>query len=211
MKFNLNTEVINYIKINYADKDNFSHCIKAAIRLINDSEILASAKFDENMVIPTPQPVKIGLACNNGLYKVNTTLKRVEFDDPYILFSMNKPEEMEFTQNREYFRVRLQENVNICYQKNDELVRYAAISYDLSAKGIRIELDEAIEFPEETKVSIFFQNKIINASAKYVRTDIEENILTASFQFVDISQADLDFISQICFQKQLEERRKALM
>ena len=47
MKFDLSKENINYLKITYKDKDGFAHCIKAAISLIGEYEILANAKSEE--------------------------------------------------------------------------------------------------------------------------------------------------------------------
>lgn len=211
MRFDINKENINYIKINYLDSDNFSHCIKAAVRLIGEFELLVSIKSEEKIFIPTPQSVELGIACDNGLYKAKTILKKVEYDAPYILFSLKKPEEMELQQNREYFRVKLQENANVIYEKDEQPVQFSAITYDISAKGVRIELEEEIEFPEKVVLLLFFENKTIEVNAKYIRTDIDDNIIKASFQFTDISEIDLDFISQVCFKKQLEERRKSLL
>ena len=211
MKFDINIENVNYLKINYRDKNDFAHCIKSAIRLISESEILASAKFEDNINITAPQEIELSIACDNGLYKTKAKLKRIEFEDPYILFSIKKPEEMEFLQNREYFRVKIQENANISFKRDEKEINIGALTYDLSAKGVRIELDENVEFSEEVNLSLFLQNRIINTNAHYIRTDTDDNIIKASFQFIDISDADLDFISQICFKKQLEERRKNLM
>ena len=211
MKFDLNKEVINYVKINYVDNDLFPHYVKAAVRFIGELEFLVSVKSEENISIPIPQTVALGIACDNGLYKAQTQLRSIEFEDPYILFTMNKPEEMEFQQNREYFRVKIQENANISYEKDEQKHSLSVLTYDLSAKGVRIEIEQEIEFPEEVLLSLYFQNKTIEVTAKYIRTDIEDNIIKASFQFKDINQADLDYLSQVCFKKQLEERRKNLL
>lgn len=211
MKFDINKENVNYVKISYLDKDNFSHCIKAAVRLIGEFELLVSIKSDDKIFIPTPQSVELGIACDNGLYKAKTVLKKVEYDTPYILFSMKKPEYMELQQNREYFRVKLQENANIIYTKDEQVIQFSSITYDISAKGVRIELEEEVKFPEEVELLLFLENKTIDVSAKYIRTDIDDNIIKASFQFTDISESDLDFISQVCLKKQLEERRKNLL
>jgi c-di-GMP-binding flagellar brake protein YcgR len=118
---------------------------------------------------------------------------------------------MDYQQNREYFRVKLQESASITYEKNEEQKQISVLTYDISAKGVCIELDEQVDFPEEVILSLFFPDKKIEVKGKYVRTDVEDNIIKASFQFDDIPQADLDYISQICFKKQLEERRKNLL
>lgn len=211
MKFNLNTENINYLKFTYKDKDNFAHCIKAAIKFIGEYEILACTKAESTVYIDTPQEINLGIACDNGLYTAKTTLKKTEEKDSYLLFSILKPEEMDYQQNREYFRVKFQEDANIIYQCEGEEKKISAIIYDISANGVRIELDEQINFPEQVKLLLFLPQKNIDIQAKYIRNDDEDQIIKASFQFIDISQSDLDYISQICLRKQIEDRRKNLL
>ena len=211
MKFNLNTESINYIKITYKDSNAFAHCIKAVVRYIGENEILVCTKFGGNRDINYPQEVSLGIACDNGLYKAVSELKKVTYEPPYLLFTIQKPEDMEYQQKREYFRVRLQENVSILYETDGQEITHSAITYDISANGVRVELDNIRVFPEEVNLLIFLPKKTINVKAKYVRNDDEDKIIKASFRFEDISQQDLDYISQFCLQKQLEERRKNLM
>ena len=211
MKFNLNTENINYVKITYKDNNDFAHCIKAAIRLITEHELLACIKVDELPDIKVPQEVSLGIACENGLYKTKTILKKIEEDDAYMLLSIQRPDEVEYQQKREYFRVKIKENVSILYTLNEQNITYSGITYDISAKGVRIELDKVTDFPEEVKLVLYLPQKTINVQAKYIRSDEDDKILKASFQFVNIAQSDLDYVSQLCFRKQLEERRKNFM
>ena len=211
MKFNLNTENINYVKITYKDKNDFAHCIKAAIRLMNRYELLVCAKFEEKPDIQLPQEVDLGIACDNGLYKTKTLLKKIEEEKEYLIFSMKIPEEMEYQQKREYFRVKLHEDANIIYQSDEQDIKLSSITYDISANGVRIELDEIIDFPENVRLWLFLPQKTIDVEAQYIRSDEEDQIIKASFRFLNISPSDLDYISQLCLQKQLEERRKNLM
>ena len=211
MKFDLNIKNINYVKITYKDKSNFSHCIKAAVRLLTESEFLACIRIQEDFDIKVPQEVELRIACENGLYKSKALLKKIDKDVPYLLFVMKKPEEMEYQQKREYFRVKLQENVTVIYDVDEQLFQISALTYDISANGVRIELEKKINFPQYVKLILHLPDNRIEVGAKYIRTDDEDKQLKASFHFVDISQADTDYISQICFAKQLEERRKNLM
>jgi len=208
MKFDLNTENINYVKITYKDKNNFAHCIKTAIKFIGEYELLTCIKTEDSLNINIPQEVILGIACDNGLYKTKTTLKKIEEDDGYTLLSMLKPEEMEYQQKREYFRVKLRENVNILYKIDGKEHKLSAITYDISANGVRIELDSQIDFSEYVVISLYLPKKEIKVQAKYIRSDDEDQIIKAAFQFINLSQSDLDYISQICLCKQLEERRK---
>lgn len=212
MKFNLETDNINYIKITYQDKEGFAHCIKTAVKFLNDFEILTSAKTDEDILIPFPQEVELGFACINGLYTAKTNLINIERQKNYLLFSIRKPEEMEYQQKREYFRVKIQENAVIIYQNEDEkYTKIPLLTYDISAKGVRLELEQKMIFPEFVTIVIYLDQKQITAKAKYVRFDEEDKILKASFQFTEISPSDLDYISRICFKKQLEEKRKGFV
>lgn len=211
MKFNLNSENINYLKITYKDNDGFAHCVKTAIRYLNDFEILVSKKSEEFLQISLPQEVEIGIACDNGLYKAKTILKRIESDNPYILFSLKKPEEIEYQQNREFFRIKIQEDANIIFEENGQEIAVSALTYDISANGVRIELDNNFAFPENVRLLLFLLQRQIDLQAKYIRTDDDDNVIKASFSFINIAPADLDYISQICIQKQIQERRKNLL
>ena len=207
MNFNLNIENINYIKIIYQDQDEFVHCAKAAIKRINEKDIFACAKYERDLFIKTPQEIDLSIACDNGLYKAKTTLKHVEKDEPYINFLLVTPSDIEYLQKREYFRVKINENALIMYDDK----KISCITFDISANGVRFVLEEKISFPEEVYLIIHLPVKTIEVRARYVRTDEEDKILKASFSFIDLKESDLDYISQICLQKQLETRRKNLM
>ena len=212
MNLNLNIENINYAKIVYKDKNDSIRCMKAAVRRIDEREIVACAKFDENIFIDTPQEIKLSIACDNGLYKASTTLKYVVKEEPYFLFTIAAPDNIEYQQKREYFRVKINESALISYKsENDDKIDLPCETYDLSANGVRLILENKMSFPEIVKITLYLPRKIIETDAKYIRTDEEDNILKASFRFIKLQDTDIDCISQICFQKQLETRRKAIL
>ena len=212
MKLNLNIDNVNYIKIVYKDKNDYAHCIKASLKRMDEREIVACAKFEESLLINVPQEVMINIACDNGLYKAATQLKHIEKEEPYIFFTMIAPEEIDYQQKREYFRVKINENALISYEEEGEKVKNIACeTYDLSANGVRLILDARYNIPSVVNIKLYLSKKIIDVNARYIRTDEEDNILKASFSFADLQESDLDCISQICFQKQLEARRKSLM
>ena len=94
MKFNLNLENINYIKIVYNDSDGVGHYAKAAIKRLGEKEIFACMKYEKELRVPLPQEVSISFACDNALYSAKTTLKLVENEDPYVYFTLNTPQEL---------------------------------------------------------------------------------------------------------------------
>ncbi len=207
MKFNLNLENINYIKIVYNDSDGVGHYAKAVIKRLGEKEIFACMKYEKELRVPLPQEVSISFACDNALYSAKTTLKLVENEDPYVYFTLNTPQELEYQQNREYFRVKMEEDVLLSFAGT---VMPCKI-YDISANGIRLKLDKDIKIPENVMIDILFSPKNVKTKARFIRTDKEDGIIKASFTFVNISESSRDIISQKCIQKQLNDRRRALM
>lgn len=207
MKFNLDLENINYIKIVYNDSDGTGHCAKAAIKRLGEKEIFACMKYERELKLALPQEIAISFACDNALYNAKTVLKMVENDDPYIYLTIKTPEEIEYQQNREYFRVRMQESAILTFDKTVAACKI----YDISANGIRLILDNDIQIPQEVMIDILFSPKDVKTKAKFIRKDNEDGILKASFMFVNISETNRDIISQICIQKQLKDKRRSLM
>lgn len=210
MKLNVNTENIKYIKISYKDNDDFTHMIKAVIKNINERDIYACTKYEEYIYPRTPQEVDISVATDNGLYRTKTTLKSIQKEDKYIYFSLKNPEDFLFEQKREYFRVKLNENALVRYEENENVKQVSGETYDISANGVRLVFDRKIPFPETVQISLFLPQRTITAEARYVRYDEDDNIIKASFSFVNMKELDLDYISQICLKKQLEERRNSI-
>lgn len=211
MKFNLELENINYLKLLYKDANDFLHCVKASIKHMSDIDIYACVKKEEWENIPAPQNISVGFACDNGLYKGESVIKYTKFEEPYLYFSIKTPEEIEFQQNREYFRVRLNNNVVISYRTDDdEIIRVPCNVYDLSANGLRVKLNTKTYFPQDVFIDIYFDNREIRTKAKFVRTDEEDEILKAAFHFIDLSENDMDYIARVCIRKQIEDKRNSL-
>lgn len=207
MKFNLNLDNINYIKIVYKDRNDSACCTKAAIKHIGEREIFACAKFEDGINIKTPQEVSLSFICDNGLYRTTTTLKYTEYRDPYVFFTLHTPIGLEYQQNREYFRVRMDEDALLSFKSGIKSYILPCKVHDISANGVRLELKEPISEPDEIVIDLLFKPRSIKTEAKFIRFDEEDGILKASFQFVNMPESDMDIISQKCIQKQLEYKR----
>ncbi len=205
MQFNLNLENIKYTKIVYKDREENVHFLKAAIRSMSENELYACAKFEDGLDIETPQEVSVSFICENGLYRTNTILKSIENAEPYVFLTLKTPQGLEFQQNREYFRVRMEENVIMTF--SDTVI--SCKTFDLSANGVRLKLEKYMHFPENVMLDILFTPKNIKTKAKFVRIDDEEGILKASFNFVHLDENSRDIISQKCIRKQLENKRNS--
>ena len=207
MKFNLDLDNINYIKITFKTKDNTPSCTKAAIKRIGEKEVLACARFDEEMDMETPQEVLISFICVNGLYRTKTLLKYIENDAPYVYFTLKTPEGLEYQQNREYFRIKMEENAVLSF---DNTV-VSCKTYDISASGVKLVIPHKIDDLDEVVIDLLFDPKNVRTKAKFVRYDEDDNILKAAFKFINLPESSIDIISQKCIQKQLEYKRNSAM
>lgn len=206
MSFNLKIDDIKYIKISYTDSDGSALTVKAAVKRIDNREILACAKSKENLVIQTPKEILLSIVCRDGLYKTKTVLKSISNDDPYVFWALELPENLEYQQNREYFRIPI--DASCLCKVNGGFVEVRTI--DLSANGVSV-YSQNQEINNEVTIILKFEDRQIEAQVKKIRTEIYEDGKKISFQFVNIAENDRDFISQICLKKQLEDRRNSLL
>ena len=210
MKFNLNLEDIKYVKILYQDRENKPCSVKAAIKSFTGTEILCCAKFEESLYIKTPQEITLSFVCLEGLYRTKTVLQRVENDEPYTFFSVAPPQNLEYQQNREYFRVEIALDCIYSYESGGEFINIDTRTTDISANGVSIITPNIEINTGEAYLNISVFNKKIKTKVKFIRSEKVDSGYKISFSYKDITERDRDLISQICIQKQLEEKRKHL-
>ena len=207
MKFNLKDEEIKYIKISYTDVEGRELNTRAVIKKINNREIIACAKFQENCYITAPQKISVSFVYSDGIYKTNTTLKSVENEEPYLFFILETPQEVNYEQNREYFRITIAYNCTYIVKENGNYTEYKTKTIDLSANGVSILLNQELTINPEEMV-IFINNTPIQTKVKHIRTEAYNNAYKASFAFTNISEKNQNLISQTCIQKQIENCTK---
>lgn len=207
MKFKFDLEEIKYAKIEYKGDDGILYVKKLVIKTISNREILACARFEGGLNISTPQNVTISFVCNDGLYRTKTNLKTVEKDEPYNFFILETPENIEFEQNREYFRVNAKYK---CKYKIDDEHEYNAETIDLSANGVCLALPADVSTRNIADIMLIFDNRFIPIKARFIRSEKNNDIYQTSFAYIKIAEQDRDFISQVCIKKQLEQRRNQL-
>ena len=208
MKFNIDLNSVKYIKINYKDSNENSCFTKAALKKVNDREILACRRFEDGLMVETPQEVTLSIVCNDGLYRTKTVLKSAENDEPYTFFILETPSGIEYQQNREYFRVAL--NYDCIYTTSSyyETKQIKVQTYDISANGISLIFPIHEVSVENAKLYLKINDREIETRLKFIRSEKSDDGYKFSFMFSKISVSDQDFISQLCIKKQLEQRRR---
>jgi hypothetical protein len=200
-------EDINYIKVLYQD-DEIQLSQKLAVKRISEKEIFGSAKIEEGLYIKTPLEVVLCVICDDGLYSAKTKLKYIDNQLPFVYFSIENPSEFEYHQNREYFRVPVDYNCKYSFNYNGVIKHFDAQVVDISANGLSIIQSSSCIPTGDVNIEILINSKIIHAKIAYVRTEKKDNQNRLSFKIIEISDFDRDFISKICIQKQIEQRRK---
>ena len=208
MKFKL--ENIKYVKILYRDVNDRPCSRKAAIKRTSEREILACAKFQDDLNIKLPQEITLSIVCDDGLYRTKTILQSIEADDPYVFYVIKTPDGMEYQQNREFFRVPIKKECIYCVNTEAGIVQIPAIMNDLSANGISIDVEASMLPQQDASIIFEINGKEIKTRIRYVRREQLDKGYRLSFFFVNMSDSDRDNISQFCLKKQLEEKRNSI-
>ena len=208
MKFNLNIDDIKYIKLLYREQNNSPANIKAAIKSINERELIACVRYEELIEIKTPQTITLSIICNDGLYRTQTTLKSVSVEEPYIFFYIETPTGLEHQQNREYFRILAEYDCSYIVTVDDEVQTYVTKTFDISANGVSIMMPAHVFSEEDADLDIMVDERIVHTKIRYIRSEKLDNGYKLSFTFSNISNSDRDYISGVCIKKQLDMKRK---
>lgn len=207
MKFNLSVESIKYVKILYANSDGCPVSVKAAIKKADENELVTCIKQEEALELQTPQTVTLSIICAEGLYRTKTVLKSCLFNGIYNIFCLETPSNLEFQQNREYFRVLGNYKCVYYVNNNGQTAAFDSETADISANGVSIILPVHVFSEEDSEIELMIEERLITAKIAYVRSEKLDNGYKLSFKFTEISNKDKDYISQVCIKKQLEEKR----
>lgn len=210
MRFNINIENIKYIKILCMDKEDKPCTIKAAIKKIDENEIVACSRIEEEFPAKAPVDVTLSIVCTDGLYRTKTKLKSVDVVESYLIFSLEIPQGLEYQQSREYFRIPVEYDCIYSLKIQDEIKQYRAKTIDISANGVSILMPEHVVSEGECYLEISIEGIDIRSEVQYVRSEKTDRGYQLSFKFTQIMTQDRDFISKVCIQKQLEQKRNSI-
>ena len=210
MKFNLDLNSVKYIKIIYKDINGRLSSTKAALKSIDNREIMACRKFEDGIQAETPQNITLSIVCSDGLYQTKTVLKSIENDEPYTFFYLETPSTIDYQQNREYFRVSVDYDCIYSTSSYYETKQIKTRTFDISANGISLIFPVHEVSMENARLYLTIDNRDIEVNLKFVRSEKIDKGYKFSFMFSKISNADQDFIAQTCIQKQLEQRRRSI-
>ena len=203
MKFRLN---IDYIKFTELKCGNTT--IKCDVRSINNEKIFLCSKYNVDYLKIASQDVVAKFVCIDGLYTIKTKLELVKRDEPYVIFTLKTPLEMNFEQKRNFFRIETSQSC-ICETELDGVIsQYSGIIVNLSANGVCALFPNYFLTNGECSFKFKLDGKDFILKSKYIRSENYNNNYKVSFTFTEIADEEKDFISKTCFQKQLENRRK---
>lgn len=193
---------VEYIKI---IADGGKSCYTSAKYQVGEDTLVISVDVDDKIYMRTPQKVLLCCITNDAIYKAETELLVLQYSNYRAEFITKIPEKFEKQQERKFFRVKIDKQVTIHYQ--DEGVQKTTVcrTDDLSAGGVRVILKEKLNIADNVKLDIVFDNKTLFLEAKTIKLFYGGNSPQVSFEFINLSEKDLDYISSVCFKKQLAD------
>ena len=211
MKFNFKPEEIKYVKFIYKDQGGKPISFRASLNRIEASELRLSAKTEEILEISTPQEIVLEIICADGIYKGKTVLKKVIQDEPYVFFNLEIPQYIEHVQKREYFRIEASYDCLYSPIFNNETKNYEVKTLNISANGVSLHLHSLPQEFDSANIIIIINNRKVQAKVRFVRYEKFSDGYKLSLNYIKISEADRDYISQICIKKQLEDKRSHIL
>lgn len=210
MKFNLKLENIKYIKIN-CEKDNGDLItIKTGIKSFTDSQIVLLSKYSNTYENIFPQEISANIFCDDGVYTLKAQIKKIENVMPYTIFTLDSLEEINYKQNREYFRIQYITECVCETNLKGEISFHNGKIINLSANGIKAVFPNCFITNGNCKLSFKIENTKLELLAHYIRSENYNDEYQVSFSFIKINETDREIISRFCIKKQLEQRRKNL-
>ena len=207
MKFSFNVEEVKYVKLLCMKDGENPVCIKAALQSIDDNDVVVRIERNENIDLEYSQEITMSIICKDGLYRTKTKMKSFKIAPESISLYLEVPTQLEYQQNREYFRVAAEYDCVYYAKTNEGPVNITAKTIDLSGNGICILLPVLAISEEDADLDIMLEEKLIRVKVKYIRSAKIEEGYKVAFTFTRISLSDQDYISKLCIKKQLEMRR----
>jgi c-di-GMP-binding flagellar brake protein YcgR len=203
MLLNFNLENIKYMKIEYSINNN-SYVHKLALKEKKENIIIAVMPKAETSELVAPYTVEISFICNDGLYKTNTTVESIYTDDEYTFFEIQNPKTLDYQQNRAYYRVLADFDCIYTIETDDGQESFNATTYDISTGGVSIITSENIIPTRETSIIIYTPECSIKSYLKFVRCEAFEDAYKLAFNFMDLEEKYLEYLTKLCVNKQCD-------
>ncbi len=205
MQLSFNLENIKYLKLKYKEGGRVKN-IQLALKEKQENNFIAVIDADKVSYTETPQQIAIDFITTDGLYSTETTLKEVKKDDEYAYFVIGNPTSLDYQQNREYYRVISKNDCIYTVDKGGSVESYDTVTYDISAGGVSIIMEEIAISQEETSIVIFTPGRDIKSHLNFVRCEIfDKDKYKLSFEFTDLSDVDYEILHKLCLEQQLHD------
>lgn len=122
------------------------------------------------------------------------------------IITIANPIKHRFLQRRKFTRIKFIENLELIYDKNAYKIR----TLDLSAGGMKVQSEQAIDMDKLYKVVIKLNNdREISCKYQLIRVEKGENgLYTISGRFTSLSNIDKMILVQYCMNKDMENLNK---
>lgn len=203
MELNFNLDSIEYIQLDYIEKEEVKS-IKLALKEKRENYFIAIAPQQDTVHISTPQKVSVSFIGKDNLYRTTTILNATHNENGFTYYTIDNPETLDFQHNREYYRIPAQYDCIYTIETGQGIESFNAVTYDISAGGVSIITSENIIPTRETSIVIFMPDKDLKAHLKFVRCELFEESYKLSFIFTDLTEKEYNLLSEFCITRQLD-------
>ena len=202
MKLSFNIDDIKYLELTYTIEGK-EVTSRLALKEKRENDFIAIINESDEKLISTPQKAYLNFVTNDGLYKTNATLKEVIFDNNETTFIIENPLTLDYQQNREYFRILAEYDCIYTIETNDGIESFNATTYDISAGGVSILMNQNLLSIDDASILIFLKDGDLKSHLKFVRSEAFEGAFKLVFEYTDLSEQDFERLTNLCVKKQL--------
>ena len=150
---------------------------------------------------------EIGFVCDDGYYVTKVKVINIFHESELIVFICEKPNNIEYKQNREYFRVNAKFNCEYKWHTEDGIKTLKTQTINISANGVTIYVPIKEYIPQFCELVLNIDDKKNITDAQYVRQEEVQGGYNVSYKFVGIKESTQDYIAQTCIKLQIANKR----
>lgn len=183
--------------------------------IANDNLVIDSNnEKNKNVLADVDTELKLHIYTENGIYTATSKVLSLEKGLIHTEYTITYPVNSKHSQRREYFRADLMIDfkMDVVTKDTNESFVVNAKTKNICGKGMSFVCEKEFSKDDSIQVELKFEERIIKTSAsvvysKQIDFDMRTRYLLA-FNFIDISDKDVDFIVKKCFLHQLALRKK---
>lgn len=207
---------IKSFEISFTDSRSSLQKLKCLVKGVDDKHIsiFANNRKNKHVLAKVGNEINVYIYTELGVFTAVSKIMKVSVGIRHTQYVLSPLEKSKHFQRREYFRDDMMIDANITIiTKSEESNNYIVMTKtrNICGKGMSFLADYSIPDYASLIVELFFKERKVTTMAVPIHCQkiklYNQTKLLHGFNFVDLSQKDIDFIVKKCFLHQLELRK----